>query len=141
MSALSDLLAYQRQTEALAQVMGRLGWDQETVMPPGAGAQRGEEMAALEAVLHARRSDPRIAELLALAEPGTEAEAAQLRLIAREHARTVRIPADLATELARVTSMAQGVWALARADDDIDAFFADAGACSAPQAGGGGGAG
>jgi len=123
MSALSDLLAYQRQTEALAQVMGRLGWDQETVMPPGAGAQRGEEMAALEAVLHARRSDPRIAELLALAEPGTEAEAAQLRLIAREHARTVRIPADLATELARVTSMAQGVWALARADDDIDAFL------------------
>jgi carboxypeptidase Taq len=123
MSALSDLLAYQRQTEALAQVMGRLGWDQETVMPPGSGAQRGEEMAALEAVLHARRSDPRIAELLALAEPETEAEAAQLRLIAREHARTVRIPADLATELARVTSVAQGVWALARADDDIDGFL------------------
>jgi carboxypeptidase Taq len=123
MSALSDLLAYQRQTEALSQVMGRLGWDQETVMPPGAGAQRGEEMAALEAVLHARRSDPRIAELLALAEPETEAEAAQLRLIAREHARTVKIPADLATELARVTSMAQGVWAQARADDDIEAFL------------------
>jgi carboxypeptidase Taq len=107
----------------------------------GRGAQRGEEMAALEAVLHARRSDPRIAELLALAEPETEAEAAQLRLIAREHARTVKIPADLATELARVTSMAQGIWAQARADDDIEAFLPTLGPCRAPQARGGGGAG
>jgi carboxypeptidase Taq len=58
-----------------------------------------------------------------MAEPGTEAEAAQLRLIARDHARTVKIPADLATELARVTSVAQGIWAQARADDDIAAFL------------------
>jgi hypothetical protein len=70
MSAMSDLLAYQRQTEALSQVMGRLGWDQETVMPPGAATQRGEEMAALEAVLHARRSDPFVGEMIARAEPG-----------------------------------------------------------------------
>jgi Zn-dependent M32 family carboxypeptidase len=41
MSAMSDLLAYQRQTEALSQVMGRLGWDQETVMPPGAANPAG----------------------------------------------------------------------------------------------------
>jgi carboxypeptidase Taq len=123
MSAMSDLLAYQRQTEALSQVMGRLGWDQETVMPPGAAEQRGEEMAALEAVLHARRSDAKLADLIGMAEPGTEAEAAQLRLIARDHARTVKIPADLATELARVTSVAQGIWAQARADDDLDAFL------------------
>jgi carboxypeptidase Taq len=58
-----------------------------------------------------------------MAEPGTEAEAAQLRLIARDHARTVKIPADLATELARVTSVAQGIWAQARADDDLAAFL------------------
>jgi carboxypeptidase Taq len=123
MSAMSDLMAYQRQTEALSEVMGRLGWDQETMMPPGAADQRGEEMAAMEAVLHARRSDPKLGELIAMAEPGTEAEAAQLRLIAREHARTVKIPADLATELARVTSVAQGTWAKARAENDIAAFL------------------
>jgi carboxypeptidase Taq len=61
--------------------------------------------------------------MIARAEPATEAEATQLRLIAREHVRTVRIPADLATELARVTSVAQGIWAQARADDHIDAFL------------------
>ena len=38
MTAYDDLMAFQRQTEALAQVAGRLGWDQETVMPEGAAA-------------------------------------------------------------------------------------------------------
>jgi len=62
------LFAFVRETEALAAVAGRLGWDQETVMPRGAAEQRGEEMAAIERVLHARRSDPRIGDWLA--EPG-----------------------------------------------------------------------
>ena len=40
MSAYDKLMAFQRQTEALAQVAGRLGWDQETMMPRGAAEQR-----------------------------------------------------------------------------------------------------
>ena len=64
MSAFDDLMAFQRQTEALAQVAGRLGWDQETVMPEGSAGQRAEEIGALEGVLHARRTDPRLAEWL-----------------------------------------------------------------------------
>ena len=64
MSAYDDLIAFDRETQALAQVMGRLGWDQETVMPRGAADQRSDEMAAMEAVLHARRTDPRVGEWL-----------------------------------------------------------------------------
>jgi hypothetical protein len=71
----------QRQTEALAQVMGRLGWDQETMMPRGAAAQRAEEMAALEAVLHARRTDPRIGDWLEAAEAPDAAGRGALRQI------------------------------------------------------------
>ena len=59
MTAYTELLAYQRETEALGAIAGRLGWDQETMMPRGAAQQRGEEMAAIEGVLHARRVDPR----------------------------------------------------------------------------------
>jgi carboxypeptidase Taq len=123
MSALSDLLAHRRRTEALSQIMGRLHWDQETMMPRGAAEQRGEEIGALEAVLHARRSDPWVGEMLEKAEAKTEAEAAQLRLIARDHKRATKVPADLAAEIARVTSVAQGVWAKARAEDDLAAFL------------------
>ena len=53
-AALEDLLAFQHETEALAGISGRLEWDQETMMPRGAAEQRGEEMAALSSILHAR---------------------------------------------------------------------------------------
>ncbi|RBI87660.1 carboxypeptidase M32 [Rhodosalinus halophilus] len=122
MSAFDTLMAHARETQALAQVAGRLGWDQETVMPRGAAPQRAEEMAALEGVLHARRTDPRLAEWLAEAEAPDAAGAAQLRLIRRQHERAVKVPARLAAELARVTSRAQGVWAEARAAQDAGAF-------------------
>ncbi|MBF9047290.1 carboxypeptidase M32 [Rhodobacterales bacterium LSUCC0031] len=123
MSALSDLLAFQRETEALSQIMGRLGWDQETMMPRGAALQRGEEMAALEGVLHARRTDPRVGAWLDSAEATSPAEAAQLRLIAQSYRRACRVPGDLAAEIARVTSVAQGKWAAARKDDDLASFL------------------
>ena len=64
MPAYDDLMAFQRTTEALGQVAGRTGWDQETVMPRGSAPQRAEEMAALEEVLHARRTDPRLGDWL-----------------------------------------------------------------------------
>ena len=67
MTAFDRLMAFQREPEALAQIAGRLGWDQETMMPRGAARQRGEEMAAIEGVLHARRTDPRLRDWLAKA--------------------------------------------------------------------------
>ncbi|MDP3262702.1 MAG: carboxypeptidase M32 [Tabrizicola sp.] len=123
MTAFDDLMAYQRQTEALAQVAGRLGWDQETVMPDGAAGQRAEEMAALEGVLHARRTDVRIGAWLAAAKAPDAVGAAQLRQIARVHRRTLKVPARLAEELAHLTSLAQGIWAEARAKDDVAGFL------------------
>ena len=123
MTAFEALMAFQRQTEALGQIMGRLGWDQETVMPRGAAAQRAEEMAALETVLHDRRADPRVAEWLAVAEAPDPAGAAALRWIGRAHARATRVPAQLAAEIARATSISQGVWAQARERDDVAMFL------------------
>ncbi|CUH48607.1 carboxypeptidase M32 [Ruegeria atlantica] len=123
MSAYDDLMAFQRETSALGEIAGRLGWDQETVMPRGAAPQRAEEMAAIEAVLHARRSDPRVPEWLEQADPQDQVGQAQLREIRRSYERTVKVPADLATAIARVTSAAQGTWAQARADEDVAAFL------------------
>ncbi|NOE32719.1 carboxypeptidase M32 [Ruegeria sp. HKCCD7318] len=123
MTAFNELMAFQRETSALGQIAGRLGWDQETVMPRGAAPQRAEEMAAIEAVLHARRSDPRVAEWLEQAAPQDEVGKAQLREIRRAYERAVKVPADLATAIARVTSAAQGSWAQARADEDVSAFL------------------
>ena len=122
MRAFDELMAFDRQTQALAQIAGRLGWDQETMMPRGAAQQRGEEMAAIEAVLHARRSDPRVGEWLEKAEPETDVEKALIREIRRSFDRASKVPEALATKLAQLTSEAQGKWAEARADEDWFAF-------------------
>lgn len=124
MSAYRDLMARERETQALAQVAGRLGWDQETMMPRGAADQRAEETGAMQAVLHARRVDPARGDALARAEAeATEPVArAQLRHIRRDYERAVKVPGDLAVALARLTSRAQGQWAEARAADDYVAF-------------------
>ena len=122
MTAFDDLMAYQRETSALDQIAGRLNWDQETMMPRGAARQRGQEMAAIEAVLHARRSDPQVGDWLSEAEAPNEVAAAQLREIRRAHERARKVPADLAKRIAQVTSEAQGKWAAARDDEDVAAF-------------------
>ncbi|MBM1688312.1 carboxypeptidase M32 [Sulfitobacter geojensis] len=124
MTAYADLMAHQRETQALSQVMGRLGWDQETMMPRGAAAQRAEEMAALEGVLHSRRTDPKVAEWLESIDAAglDEVGRAQIRHIRRAYERASKVPAALAARIARVTSEAQGTWAEARAEDDFAAF-------------------
>jgi carboxypeptidase Taq len=123
MTVFTDLMAFNRETEALAQIAGRLGWDQEVMMPRGAAEQRGEESGVIEGLLHARRTDPRISEWLAQAEAPDAAGQRALALIARTFKRSACIPARLATEIARVTSVAQGIWADARAHDDVARFL------------------
>lgn len=125
MSAFEQLMAHARETAALDQIAGRLGWDQETMMPRGAAPQRAEESAAIAGVLHARRTDPQVGDWLAAAEAPDEAGAAQLREIRRSFERTARVPADLARALARTTARAQGIWAEARANEDVAAFLPD----------------
>ncbi len=124
MTAYDDLMSFQRETEALGQVAGRLGWDQETMMPRSAAPQRGEEMAAMESVLHARRMDPRVGDWLAAIDPAQQDAVgrANLRHIQRSFDRASKVPGQLAARIARVTSEAQGIWAEARAADDFAAF-------------------
>lgn len=123
MSAYDDLMAFQRETEALSQVAGRLGWDQETMMPEGATEQRAEEHGAMAKVLHARRIDPKIGEWLAAAEVADAVAGANLRDIRRAYDRTRKVPADLAAALAKTTSRAHRVWAQCRGEEDPAGFL------------------
>ena len=122
MSAYEELMAYDLTTQALASVAGRTGWDQETVMPEGAAELRSEEMAALEAVLHARRTDGRIGDWLEKSEAPDQKGAAILRDLKRSYTRNTKVPEKLATDIARHTSVGQGIWAKARAEDDFASF-------------------
>ncbi|WP_299358917.1 carboxypeptidase M32 [uncultured Paracoccus sp.] len=122
-TTLTELMEFQRGTEALSSVAERLMWDRETVMPRGAAEQRSEEVAAMEEVLHTRRTDPRVGEWLDGARPATAAETRMVELIDRDFRRASAVPPRLATELARVTSLAQGIWADARAAEAPEDFL------------------
>lgn len=118
-----NLIAHIRTTKALEEVSGLISWDQETVMPSGGADQRAEEQAALEEVIHARRTDPKIGDWLAGAGAGTPEQEACLRLIRRDYDRNTKVPVELASALARARSQAHTVWAGARKDEDVAAFL------------------
>lgn len=124
MIAYDELMAFERETQALAQISGRLGWDQETMMPRGATEQRSEEIAAISGVIHARRTDARVGDWLAVIEDSKlhAVGQANMRHIRRAYTRTLRIPAELASEQAKLHSLSQGVWAEAREAEDFSAF-------------------
>lgn len=123
MSAYHELMQFQRETEALGQIAGRLGWDQETMMPDAATPQRAEEHGAMANILHARRIDPRVGEWLDKAVAADDVAAANLRQIKRSYERTAKVPAALAAELAKTTSLAHRVWAQSREHEDVAGFL------------------
>ncbi|MFQ3355866.1 MAG: carboxypeptidase Taq [Paracoccaceae bacterium] len=121
-NAYYELLKIDKTNRGLASISERSSWDQETMMPGGAASQRSEETAALQEVLHERRINPKIGDLLEKAVAGDIKEKAKLKIIKREYERYKLIPTDLATEIARVTSKANWVWAEARSEDNFSKF-------------------
>lgn len=119
------LIAHVKQTESLSQVQSVLEWDQETMMPEKGADQRAEQVGALESVLHARRTDPRVGDWLAAIDRTALDPVAHrnVELIEGAWLRHANMPADLAEALAVLTSRAQGLWARARANSDVASFL------------------
>ena len=80
-NSFNELLQFQHDTEALCSIAGRLGWDQETMMPKGSADQRATEQATIAKTIHSRNTDPRISEWISKIIPQNEIEAASVRLI------------------------------------------------------------
>src|SRR5262249_19254144 len=126
--AYDELIRRSRELATLASCSAVLGWDEQTYMPTGGAAHRGNQMAMLAGLQHQRATDPKIGELLAIvegaspaAEPGS-AEVANIRELRRGYDRRTRLPRALVEELARTTSMAQSEWVAARAASDFARF-------------------
>src|SRR4051812_1543860 len=105
-----------------------LGWDQETMMPPGGAAARGEVLATLSRLGHERLVDDELLALLreleswARERPREDDGAAIVRVVRRDVDRARRVPPELTAQLARASSDALPVWKQAREDDDFPAF-------------------
>ena len=107
MAELSDLTA-----------LGRLAaWDQRTMMPPAGGPGRGEQLATLERLAHARATADEVGAWLdELERDGLEGVDADIvRVARRDFDRARRVPGDLAAEIERASSEGQTIWQAARA--------------------------
>jgi carboxypeptidase Taq len=127
-AAYDELIRRTRRESLLASVHELLGWDELTYLPRAGVAHRGEQMALLAGLLHEQGTDPRVGELLdtversnLVADPLAPA-AVNVRVIRRVYQRQIRLPRTLVEEIARVTSLAQQEWELARKHSDYKRF-------------------
>ena len=122
MPAYADLAAHFSRAAALANAIGILQWDSDTMMPKGAAETRAESLALLRVLHHGMVSDPRVGDWLA--DAGAQAglgdwERANLREIQRLWTVQTAIPADLVEASSRAVSRCEMAWRQARADADF----------------------
>lgn len=98
-----------------------LHWDASAMMPPGGGAARGEQLAALAGLAHEILTAPAVTEDLAAAEAEGAWDDANLSLMRRAHARAAALPTALVEETARANSACEKVWRSAKANADFTA--------------------
>jgi carboxypeptidase Taq len=99
-----------------------LGWDAATMMPPGGGAARGDQLAVLAGVSHSLLAAPAVGDDLAAAEATGETDpwnAANLRLMRNAYTRATAMPSDLVEAQARANSACEKVWREARRQSDF----------------------
>lgn len=111
---------------ALNDALGILGWDRQTMMPDGAADGRAAQTATLEVIAHELLTAPEVAERIAAAEAegGLDPiEAANLRVMTREHRHATAVPADLVEALSKAVSRCEMTWRDARAASDFAALL------------------
>jgi carboxypeptidase Taq len=107
---------------------GLLGWDQQTYMPAGGNAARGQHLATLGKISHELVTSDEVGKLLsdlkqefAGADDSSD-DAAFIRLAARDYDKEVCVPSEFVVEQAIVTAKAFEAWAEARSKADFSIF-------------------
>lgn len=124
-TARDELLARLHEIDDLGKAIAVLYWDQTTYMPPKGAEARARQLATLETLTHARRSDPELGRLLDAVEPEAAQldpesdEAALIRVARRDFDRATRVPAELMGEIANHLGLTYNVWTEARPANDF----------------------
>ena len=123
MTAYDRLAARFERIATLGEASAVLNWDAATMMPPGGGAARGDQLAVLAGLSHSLLVASAVGDDLAAAEAAGEADpwrAANLRLMRHMPIRARRrCRADLVEARARANSTCEKVWREARRRSDF----------------------
>lgn len=109
-------------------VLGSLAeWDQNTILPDGAGEVRGAQQATLQGIVHDQWSKPELGKLInelrdASQEGWSDADKGLIREVVRSYDQATKLPRDLVEELARVGAGSFEAWRRARDKSDFASF-------------------
>jgi carboxypeptidase Taq len=122
MTAYDRLAARFARIATIGEASSVLGWDAATMMPPGGGAVRGDQLAVLAGMSHSLLVAPVVGDDLAEAEHVAEHDpwrAANLRLMHHAYTRATAMPPELVEAQARANSACEKVWREARRKSDF----------------------
>ena len=97
-------------------------------MPPGAAEARGNQMGTIQKLIHQKSITPEIGQLIedlsaAAKEIDPDSDDARLIKVAkRDYENAVKVPPEFTEKFAKITAMAHGAWAEARATNDFSKF-------------------
>src|SRR5512146_595919 len=128
MDKLSRLKQISTEIQALIEVTGLLGWDQQTYMPRGGAEGRGYQAGVISSLAHRMITSDEVGQLLddlrpnlAQMEPDSD-DARLIRRVEREYHKRTRVPASWIVEFSEATAVGQSVWEEARAKSDFSLF-------------------
>jgi len=127
--ALSELHRRGREAANLMACHSLLDWDERTYMPARGGAQRADVVALVAGIIHEKMTAPEIGDLLkqvegsdAVADPDS-VDAVNIREMRRDYDRAAKLPKRLVEELARATTLGQGIWTKGRHGAGFTEFY------------------
>ncbi len=126
--AYRELLKRSREIALIGSIGAVLGWDQEVNMPPKGAQWRAEQSAYLSGLAHRKATDPEIDDLLSAIEESDlvgdplSDEAVNAREWRRSYDRATKLPTEFVENYSRTASLAQHVWAEARAKSDFSLY-------------------
>ncbi|MCG7845109.1 MAG: carboxypeptidase M32 [Methanomassiliicoccales archaeon] len=118
-----------KELSVLGSAASILYWDMETKMPPKALAMRGEQLSAMELLMHKKGTDPEIARLLESCEKDLgsldQMQKRNVYLFRKGYDESVKLPDSLVTETAKHRTLCNGSWKKAKAAKDFRMFRDD----------------
>ena len=117
----------------LKNTLALLQWDQETYLPEKGVAERAEQLALMERLVHERVTSDELNRLLTelgstTENPGGDEKLSSLdsdfvKILRRNYDRAVKLPADFVSDSARAEGLSQAAWVKARSDNNFEYFL------------------
>lgn len=134
LETLEPIRTHLQEIQHLSSAASLLSWDQETYMPGGGGAARADQLATIQGLAHDRLVSSEVESLLAqwidlntgsVKDPDSWNEPARafLREVWQDFSKARKLPSDFVKRLGRECSLAQQVWAEARANSHFKKFL------------------